>query len=167
MVRLPLPFHHVASALYIYTRLHPGVERFMRDHPQAVGQPMDIEDLNRLGANHRCCPYYLSRETATEADLVLLPYNYLLDSRIDKPNLKWQGAVVIFDEAHNMEEVCAASASFDLPAAVIAAAIEETQQAATLARQRCELLLQRPEMRTQQGVLAARGEFAWSLSHVA
>lgn len=114
---------------------------------------MDIEELNRLGAKHRCCPYYLSREIAkNDADLVLLPYNYLLDNRIDKPTLKWQGAVIIFDEAHNVEEVCATSASFDLPAASIAAAIEEVQQAANLSRQRCQLLLERPDLRTPQGM---------------
>lgn len=97
---------------------------------------------------HRCCPYYLSREIAAEADLVLLPYNYLLDSRIDKPNIRWQKAVVIFDEAHNVEEVCASAASFDLSAAVLAACIEEVQLAAQQSRERCKMLLERPDLRT-------------------
>jgi regulator of telomere elongation helicase 1 len=42
-------------------------------------------------------------------------YNYLLDPAFrGSLGLAWQGAVVIFDEAHNVESVASDAASFDL-----------------------------------------------------
>lgn len=49
------------------------------------------------------CPYYVSRELETTADLVLMPYNYLLDPDIRRQmNMNLSDAVVILDEAHNV-----------------------------------------------------------------
>ena len=51
------------------------------------------------------CPFYLSRDMAETADLIFMPYNYVLDgrTRMTLSSINWQGAVVIFDEAHNVE----------------------------------------------------------------
>ena len=51
------------------------------------------------------CPFYLSRNMAETADLIFMPYNYVLDgrTRMTLTSLPWQGAVIIFDEAHNVE----------------------------------------------------------------
>ena len=42
---------------------------------------------------------------AETADLIFMPYNYVLDGRVrmTMSSICWQGAVVIFDEAHNVE----------------------------------------------------------------
>ncbi len=45
----------------------------------ASSQVTDIEDLSKLGKRDGLCPYYSMRYQAENADLVLLPYNYLLD----------------------------------------------------------------------------------------
>ncbi len=45
----------------------------------ASAQVADIEDLAKLGKRGGLCPYYSMRYQAENADLVLLPYNYLLD----------------------------------------------------------------------------------------
>uniref|UniRef100_A0A8C1R5P6 Regulator of telomere elongation helicase 1 n=1 Tax=Cyprinus carpio TaxID=7962 RepID=A0A8C1R5P6_CYPCA len=58
---------------------------------------MDVEDLTVC--SHRVCPYYLSRSLKQHADVIFMPYNYLLDPNI---NIFLKGAVVIFDEAHNI-----------------------------------------------------------------
>lgn len=67
---------------------------------------MDIEDAVAFGRRTSTCPYFASRDSADAADLLLAPYNYLLDSAI-RGTLKvdWKRVVVIFDEAHNLEEV--------------------------------------------------------------
>ncbi|XP_058848147.1 regulator of telomere elongation helicase 1-like [Acipenser ruthenus] len=54
-----------------------------------------------------------------------MPYNYLLDPKSRRAhNIELKGAVVIFDEAHNVEKTCEESASFDLTPYDIATAIE-------------------------------------------
>ena len=42
----------------------------------------DIEDLHKLGKKHLICPYYMQKNRAIHSDLILMPYNYLVDSRI-------------------------------------------------------------------------------------
>ena len=38
----------------------------------------DIESLKAHGQKRKLCPYYISRDLATKADIVFLPYNYLV-----------------------------------------------------------------------------------------
>ncbi|XP_064023724.1 regulator of telomere elongation helicase 1 isoform X2 [Pogoniulus pusillus] len=86
---------------------------------------MDIEDLVKNGSKHRACPYYLSRNLKQQADVVFMPYNYLLDSKSRKShNLDLKGTVVILDEAHNVERLCEESASFDLTPYDLASAMD-------------------------------------------
>lgn len=55
----------------------------------------------------RACPYYTSRELLGEADLVFMPYNYMLDKKTRGSSLlSFKDAIVIFDEAHNVESSC-------------------------------------------------------------
>lgn len=100
--------------------------------PNAI---LDIEDLVKIGKAERFCPYYQSRETSTAAELILLPYNYLLDASMrSKIQVNWNNAVVIFDEAHNVEKVAADSASCSLTSTEIAQCIEELQNVIRILR---------------------------------
>lgn len=80
-------------------------------------------------------PCFLAhRELSTDADVLFVPYNYLIDPQRRKSlNIAWKDAILIFDEAHNVESVCSEVASFDLPATVLAGAIEELGTAAEMA----------------------------------
>lgn len=80
---------------------------------EVVTMPVkDIEDLVTIGKKCKACPYYLSRDLATSADVVFMPYNYLLDAKILKSfKINLTGAVIILDEAHNVEKVCEDAAS--------------------------------------------------------
>uniref|UniRef100_A0A8V5H3E6 Regulator of telomere elongation helicase 1 n=1 Tax=Melopsittacus undulatus TaxID=13146 RepID=A0A8V5H3E6_MELUD len=86
---------------------------------------MDIEDLVKKGNELRACPYYLSRSLKQQADIIFMPYNYLLDSKSRKAHsLDLRGTVVILDEAHNVERLCEESSSFDLTPYDLASAID-------------------------------------------
>ncbi|XP_066443525.1 regulator of telomere elongation helicase 1 isoform X2 [Eleutherodactylus coqui] len=86
---------------------------------------LDIEDLLKSGTKHRTCPYYLSRNLKQQADIIFMPYNYLLDPKSRKAhNIDLKGTVVIFDEAHNVERMCEESASFDLTPYDLASGID-------------------------------------------
>jgi Rad3-related DNA helicase len=77
--------------------------------PSVIEQIADIEDLLQLGNYHCTCPYYLSRELQKTADVIFMPYNYLVDVSIrDSLNINLEDAVLIFDEAHNLvrTEIC-------------------------------------------------------------
>ena len=51
----------------------------MKRNPDANAEPLDIEDLVRLGAGASGpCPYFLSREMAANADIVFMPVPTLL-----------------------------------------------------------------------------------------
>lgn len=51
------------------------------------------------------CPYFLSRDLAGSADIIFMPYNYLVDSssRSQLSTINWTNAVIIVDEAHNIQ----------------------------------------------------------------
>ncbi|KAM6928948.1 regulator of telomere elongation helicase 1 isoform 1-T1 [Lycodopsis pacificus] len=85
---------------------------------------LDVEDLVKFGNKQRVCPYYLSRSLKQQADVIFMPYNYLLDPKSRRAhNIELNGAVVIFDEAHNVEKTCEESTSFDLTPYDVASAI--------------------------------------------
>ena len=79
--------------------------RTSRRTPTPTRRLADIEDLVQQGRAGGPCPYFLSREMAAGADLVLMPYNYLVDARtrFGMKGIQWRGSVLIFDEAHNVE----------------------------------------------------------------
>ena len=93
---------------------HNELEHFRRRQPDyGRDDPVDIEDLVKLGergvVGGGCgpCPYFLSLDMYQQADIVFMPYNYVIDPAMrDVLGDRLDGAVVIFDEAHNIESVC-------------------------------------------------------------
>src|SRR6185312_3794678 len=80
------------------------------------------------------CPYFFSRDNVSTADLILLPYNYLIDPSIRATlNLPFAGSILIFDEAHNLEGICGDSASFDWTSQTMSEAISEVNRCIRLA----------------------------------
>lgn len=124
-------------------------DRFLRSDPEyGKREPVDIEDLVKLGEKGKVgggcgpCPYFMSQDMAARADIVFAPYNYLIDPKLRETfgnRVRWNDAVLLFDEAHNVEGACAEAASFELPAANLAAAVREAQEAFELAAAEEEL----------------------------
>ncbi|KAI8994116.1 DNA repair helicase [Trametes punicea] len=73
----------------------------LRDQILAV--PKDIEDLFLTGQATDTCPYFGVRRAIPQAQLVLLPYNLLLQRTAREAlGIDLTGQVVIIDEAHNL-----------------------------------------------------------------
>lgn len=90
---------------------------------------MDIEELKNLGINDRICPYFYTRQSSRKADLLLVPYNYIIDATIRKTlDIEWKDCVVILDEGHNIEKNACDGASFQLTTTDIAQCIKEMKQ---------------------------------------
>ncbi|KAE9412729.1 hypothetical protein Angca_008662 [Angiostrongylus cantonensis] len=63
----------------------------------------DIEDMVAIGQKHGVCPFFRCRQVQETAELVLLPYNYIVDPQLRKLHkIDLAGSIVIFDEAHNL-----------------------------------------------------------------
>lgn len=67
-----------------------------------------MEDLKAFGKKANFCPYYLARYIISKANIVVYNYMYLLDPKISDMIGKDMASdsIVIFDEAHNIDDVC-------------------------------------------------------------
>ena len=78
-------------------------------------EPLDIEDLHEVGKQMRACPYFAMKDRADQADVIFMPYNYLIDEKIrENFTVEWENSIIIFDEAHNVQSVCEDTASFSI-----------------------------------------------------
>lgn len=101
----------------------------LRDSLLEKRQIVDLEDLMRLGEKHCACPYYTSKSMAKKADLLLMPYNYLTDDSI-RENYEdiLKNAIIIFDEAHNIEKAAEEGASVALSVADLQNVLSDLDQ---------------------------------------
>ncbi|PJF18013.1 hypothetical protein PSACC_02152 [Paramicrosporidium saccamoebae] len=75
----------------------------------------DIEDLVRQGKKEKSCPYFVARNAIEHAEVIFAPYNYLVDPVVRSAmGIELKDDIVIVDEAHNIEDVCRESGSFEV-----------------------------------------------------
>ena len=75
----------------------------------------DIEDLLKLSKDLNMCPFMHNYAEHSKADLVLMPYNYLLSSRLrSQMKLSLKNKVIIVDEAHNISEAAEENVEMEL-----------------------------------------------------
>lgn len=105
---------------------HGRVDKAL-ESPEVQNQSvMDIEDLVKTGKSCKACPYYMSKQMSGQADIVFMPYNYVLDPKLLKSfSLKLANAIIILDEAHNVEKVCQDAASVQIASSDIATCMED------------------------------------------
>jgi hypothetical protein len=46
---------------------------------RAFSTNLDIEDLVAFGKKRRLCPYFLAREASQYSEIIMCPYNYLIE----------------------------------------------------------------------------------------
>lgn len=75
-----------------------------------------IDDLKQFGRDTKMCPYFIARYAITYANVVVYSYYYLLDPKVAVLVSKEIGrnTCVVFDEAHNIDNVCIESLSVTL-----------------------------------------------------
>ncbi|CDO93345.1 unnamed protein product [Kluyveromyces dobzhanskii CBS 2104] len=81
--------------------------------PQGV---YSFEKLIRFCEEKRMCPYFTVRRMISMCNIIIYSYHYLLDPKIAERVSREvsKDAIVIFDEAHNIDNVCIESLSLDL-----------------------------------------------------
>ncbi|XP_013184339.1 regulator of telomere elongation helicase 1 homolog [Amyelois transitella] len=103
-----------------------NVESKKEDRSVKGDEILDIEDLVSVGKKLKCCPYYLSKELKQDADIIFMPYNYILDPKSRKANgVDLMNNIIILDEAHNVEKMCEESASLQIRTTDVALCIDE------------------------------------------
>lgn len=76
----------------------------------------NLDDLKEYGEKKGWCPYFLARYAIQHANVVIYSYYYLLDPKVAEIVSKTmpKQSVVVFDEAHNIDNVCIESMSLSL-----------------------------------------------------
>jgi chromosome transmission fidelity protein 1 len=72
-----------------------------------LANTLDIEEVVSAAHKLHACPYYSTRKALKYAQIVCMPYNFLLSADIrESIGLSLHNRVVILDEAHNIIDVC-------------------------------------------------------------
>ncbi|TXT04246.1 hypothetical protein VHUM_04244 [Vanrija humicola] len=75
-----------------------------------------LDDVKQYGREKGVCPYFTIRRMMPFVDVIIYSFHYLLDPKVAEQvsqNLSKE-AIVVFDEAHNIDNVCIESLSIDL-----------------------------------------------------
>ncbi|CAJ0575378.1 unnamed protein product, partial [Mesorhabditis spiculigera] len=95
----------------------PPCDFFEKMHSQDMFQlpngVYNISDLKSIGRTEGICPYFLARYALSKASIVVYSYHYILDPKIAELVSKdfARKTCVVFDEAHNIDNVCIESMS--------------------------------------------------------
>ncbi|KGQ02738.1 DNA repair helicase RAD3 [Beauveria bassiana D1-5] len=75
-----------------------------------------FDGILRYGEEHKQCPYFTARRMMQYCNVVIFSYHYLLDPKIAERVTKdfSKDCIVVFDEAHNIDNVCIESLSTDI-----------------------------------------------------
>ncbi|KAL9617092.1 MAG: hypothetical protein Q9160_008082 [Pyrenula sp. 1 TL-2023] len=75
-----------------------------------------LDGLMQYGEKHKQCPYFSARRMMSFCNVIIYSYHYLLDPKIAERVSKElsKDCIVVFDEAHNIDNVCIESLSIDL-----------------------------------------------------
>ncbi|XP_059614079.1 regulator of telomere elongation helicase 1 homolog [Phlebotomus argentipes] len=111
---------------------HSNVEN-MKCSEELSSGVVDIEDLVTKGRSSKFCPYYMSKELYKEANIIFMPYNYILDPKARRANqIELNNCVVILDEGHNVEKMCEDAMSLQLTSTDVASSITDVTSAMEL-----------------------------------
>ncbi|KAI6036591.1 hypothetical protein BKA83DRAFT_85411 [Pisolithus microcarpus] len=113
------------SAVCSKGRANPGSVELCQWHESLEGyEPGNLipagiwtlADVLQHGRDHITCPYFTIRRMMPFVDVIIYSFHYLLDPKVAEQVSKelTKDAIVVFDEAHNIDNVCIESLSIDL-----------------------------------------------------
>ncbi|KAJ5676842.1 uncharacterized protein N7477_002475 [Penicillium maclennaniae] len=75
-----------------------------------------LDGILRYGEEHKQCPYFSVRRMMPYCNIIIYSYHYLLDPKIAERVSRElsKDCIVVFDEAHNIDNVCIESLSIDI-----------------------------------------------------
>lgn len=74
--------------------------------PSTLPSVLSIKELMRQGRNRGVCPYFLARRTAENCSVVVAPYQYIFNEHIrSRIRLELSDRILVFDEAHNADQI--------------------------------------------------------------
>ncbi|KAL4423122.1 hypothetical protein ABPG77_004805 [Micractinium sp. CCAP 211/92] len=75
-----------------------------------------LHDLRVMGRKRQWCPYFLARHMIAYANVVVYNYQYMIDPKVSQMVSREmeRECVVVFDEAHNIDNVCIEALSVNL-----------------------------------------------------
>jgi DNA excision repair protein ERCC-2 len=75
-----------------------------------------LEEFKEYAREEGYCPYFFTRKVLPFANVIIYSYHYLLDPKVAETISKdlSKDAIVVFDEAHNIDNVCTESLSIDI-----------------------------------------------------
>lgn len=90
----------------------------------------DIEDLVNLGTSMSACPFFAAKALERKAELIFCPYNYLIEPGIrELMGICIDDAILIFDEAHNLEDSARDAATYQFTLSDLSDASRQLQLA--------------------------------------
>ncbi|KHG26325.1 Fanconi anemia group J [Gossypium arboreum] len=90
-------------------KCHPSVQK------GGCHEAHDIEDIVKIGQIVKGCAYYAARSMADDAQLIFCPYSYIINPVIrGAMDVDIKGAIIVLDEAHNLEDIAREGGSVDL-----------------------------------------------------
>lgn len=75
-----------------------------------------LHDLRAFGRTKKWCPYFLARNMIAFANVVVYNYQYMLDPKVASlvSSSLEKECIVVFDEAHNIDNICIEALSVNL-----------------------------------------------------
>lgn len=96
----------------------------------ALSGVYSLGDMKDLGKRKGWCPYFMARHLITLANVVVYNYQYMLDPRISGMVSKEieKESIVVFDEAHNIDNICIEALSVTLDKKIISSCTRNLNQ---------------------------------------
>jgi regulator of telomere elongation helicase 1 len=86
---------------------------------------LDMKELKEMGIFKGFCPYFQQRRTEPISNIVIMPYNYLMDmDLLSRTKIDLSDAVILIDEAHNIDNNAQDGCSIEISEELLYSAIK-------------------------------------------